>query len=108
MGSGRTKEALVVCLKRGLDEKKGTIRVVQRASPRVCVVAGPEEEVDRLKATPGTYVIGAGTNPEIIEKLNPSESLFVRGWMINKTSQKRRRGDGLSWDAPGFEAPDSV
>ncbi len=107
MGSGPSKEALVVSLKRGLDEK-GAIRVVQRVSPRVCVVAGREDELEGLKMTPGTYVIHVGTSHEIIEELSPSESLFVRGWMMNKTSQKRRRGDGLSWDAPGFEAPDSA
>jgi hypothetical protein len=44
---------------------------------------------------------------QILKGLDDNEMLFVRAWEKRLTGQKtERRGEGLSWDADGFEPPD--
>jgi hypothetical protein len=52
----------------------------------------------------GTTVAGDVT---AIDGLSGGEKIFVRGWAAAQSSgAKVRIGDGLSWDAPGFQPPD--
>ena len=44
--------------------------------------------------------------PDVLAGLRPEERLFVEGWTLQQASKdKSRSGDGLSWDAPGFQPP---
>jgi hypothetical protein len=43
---------------------------------------------------------------QVIASLRPEERLFVEAWVQQQSGpDQRRRGDGLSWDAPGFQPP---
>jgi hypothetical protein len=42
------------------------------------------------------------------EELDEQEALFVAAWTNGMTGpEKQRRGEGLPWDAPGFESHSS-
>jgi hypothetical protein len=69
-------------------------RVLQRAG-RVVVAELPD----------GASVPGArAPTPEALAALDEGERLFAAGWAAGR-APKERPGDGLPWDAPGFEAP---
>ena len=42
----------------------------------------------------------------VLDELDEGAQLFVRAWRERPLSKPDRRGEGLSWDAPGFEPPD--
>jgi hypothetical protein len=104
-------EALVI-LSTGADPEASKsigahARVTQIGSNRVLVVAGDPMNLQQISQVPGvTSVVGASDAiPESLG-LNEQERLFVKGWQLSK-QPKTRRGEGLPWDAPGFDAPAS-
>jgi hypothetical protein len=40
-----------------------------------------------------------------VDDLDEGARLFVSAWLESPTVKANRPGDGLSWDAPGFEPP---
>jgi len=84
-------------------------RVTQVGSPRVLVVAVSPEEIPPISSSPGVLAVSSGLPPPgVIEELDEQEVLFVTAWARRMTGpEKQRRGEGLPWDAPGFEPPDS-
>lgn len=84
-------------------------RVSQQASPRVIVIDRWPGDEARVSAIPGVRAVTTGDlPPELLEGLDDGEILFIRGWVtrIQELPSKRRRGEGTSWDAPGFRPPD--
>jgi hypothetical protein len=90
-----------------LEDLRGSYRVTQIGSSRVVVVAvSPGEEPPSSTAPWVVAVSGGAPPPDIIEGLDEHETLFVRAWASRMASpKKQRRGEGLPWDAPGFEPP---
>jgi hypothetical protein len=86
------------------------MHVVQSVSPRVLLVRVTPEIADQLRTDPNVEFLTAGAvPPEIVATLTPTESLFVNAWNMRiAKSEKSRPGEGLSWDAPGFEPPDGA
>lgn len=86
-------------------------KVRQIASPRVFAVEANQSELARLRTLPGVTIVtpGGDAPPEISEKLDEGEKLFVAAWSsrFQEGAAKQRRGEGLSWDAPGFQPPDA-
>ena len=82
--------------------------LVQSVSPRVHIVRAEFGLVDRLRADPAVELVTSDeVPPEIMASLTSAESLFVKGWQSRREQgDKARPGEGLSWDAPGFEPPD--
>ncbi|MGC7096783.1 hypothetical protein ACPZ19_19085 [Amycolatopsis lurida] len=84
------------------------LRIVSVFPPRMVVaeIAEPEE----LRRDPGIRLIVEDEDSvpeEILAELTESERLFLNGWLITRTSsEKKRAGDRLSWDASGFVPPD--
>lgn len=85
-------------------------RVQQSASARVGVVECPSGGLSEWSARPGVTVVTGGGDlpPGALEGLDDGEALFVTAWMSRNQEApgKQRRGEGLSWDAPGFSPPD--
>lgn len=80
-------------------------RVAQVGSERVMVVTAEPATLDRLRELPGVLkVMTPGDAVPESAGLNEQELLFVKGWQLSK-QPKQRRGEGLAWDAPGFDAP---
>ena len=105
-------EALVFA-RGGLDDLIDGLRVLQRVSPRVAVLAGKPAAIRQLTSRPGVEVVEGEAPSELVNSLEPGEAIFVRAWTqehdhskgINR--QEERVGEGLSWDAPGYQAPDN-
>jgi hypothetical protein len=84
-------------------------RIVHAVSSRVFVIELPADASSGdVAALPGvTAVSRSDSAPEILAGLDEMEVLFVRAWSERtEESTTRRRGEGLDWDADGFEPPD--
>jgi len=111
--SGGRRELLVIISGERAEESfkqvSASYKVRHVASPRVVVVEGAENELAKLRAISGVTVVASGdVPPGVMGKLDEGEALFVAAWLsrIKEGSSKQRLGEGLSWDAPGFEPPD--
>lgn len=82
------------------------LHVVQRGSRRLALLRGTRSALDAfIKEARLSPVIEV--SPELLEQLVPGERLFIEAWAQNlRQPTRQRRGDGLAWDAPGFEPPD--
>ncbi len=89
-----------------LSNRRPVTHVVSR---RVVVVQHPTDEPDvDIRAIPGVAaVMAAEVPPEFLATLDETEAMFVTAWSSRKGKPKKERsGEGLPWDAPGFEPPD--
>jgi hypothetical protein len=111
-GTGASAQLVVIAgadrlAVRRLIERR--IRVDQEVSDRVMVVSGDAEALKALAALPEIVVEDRLASPETIASLalTEGEKLFVAGWLERRaTAEKKvRRGEGLGWDAEGFEPP---
>ncbi len=86
---------------------QGAYRVLAMLRPRILVLQIEEEALTALRQDPSLAGVYDDTvPPEVLAGLRPDERLFVDGWIQQQASKdKQRRGDGLSWDAPGFQPP---
>lgn len=80
-------------------------RVTQSVSPRVPVLGQlTDRSTEDLVVTDGVLAVTKGAlPPEVIEKLDPQEALWASAWA--QRQPKSRPGEGLDWDAEGFESP---
>jgi hypothetical protein len=93
-----------------LESLRGKFRVTHVASPRLVVV----DDVDgareaALRAAPGVVAVSGPELPAGLQKrLTDGEQLFADAWSQRVTEGPRERpGEGLPWDAEGFEPPDA-
>lgn len=78
--------------------------VTQRLPPRLAVVRLPAAHLPALRSAGGVRAVCLPGDP-VPDGLGESEQLFARAWQV-RGRPKERTGDGLAWDAPGFEPPD--
>jgi hypothetical protein len=59
---------------------------------------------------PGVAAVTVGAvAQEVIADLDETEALFIRAWASRRGGLERPRpGEGLDWDAGGFEPPDAT
>ncbi|HWN73464.1 MAG TPA: hypothetical protein VNN15_06630 [Solirubrobacterales bacterium] len=90
-----------------LEEVRQGQRVTQALSDRVFAIEEPNpQRVAELEEMPGVLLCAKGSEPSRIPpELTEEERLWIDAWGL-RTEQKQRPGEGLSWDAPGFEPPD--
>lgn len=83
-------------------------RVTQVGSPRIVVVSVSPGETPPSSSIPGVVAVTTGTLPSgLVDRLDEGEALFVTAWEGRMAGpEKQRRGEGLPWDASGFEPPD--
>jgi hypothetical protein len=91
-------------------EVNGRFRIVQEISPYVVEVSDSANSINRFakQAQDGVWLASnlAQQDPAVVDKeLTPMEHLFVDAWRQRRPTTKKRIGDGLPWDAPGFEPP---
>jgi hypothetical protein len=91
-----------------LHELRSRFAVTHAASPRVVVVNADREEAATLRSLPGvTGVFDRNVPGDVLESLDESEALFVAAWESRQEGREKvRPGEGLPWDASGFEPPD--
>jgi len=89
------------------DRVRARFEVVAALPPRLLVVQLAADDLAALQRIGGIAAIAAdpvGLN--VTPPLSEAEQLFTAGWVARGVKSGPRAGDGLSWDAPGFEAPD--
>ena len=91
---------------RNAFEEIAGVRITQSMSPRVMLVVGSGGGMRRLRTRPGVEVIEGDLPARALEWLDPEETLFARAWLSGRAKPGVRHGEGLPWDAPGFEPPD--
>lgn len=91
-----------------LDELRARERVVHVASPRIVVIATDAEADDVARGLTGVEGVFRETiPPDVMDSLDEGETLFTNAWLSRQQEvSKPRLGEGLDWDAPGFEPPD--
>ena len=87
-----------------LRSLRATATVSHVLRPNLAVVSGASP--DEVRGIPGVREVAAGDLPdETLAALDDTARTFVDAWR-DRLRPRARRGDGLSWDAPGFEPPD--
>jgi hypothetical protein len=100
------QESLVIL---GADVAAATVealvRVHQRFGERVLVIHA--DDAARLHALRGVEVVASGSQTAVpATGFTETEQMGIAVWNTRGDIEKKtRRGDGLPWDAPGFDAP---
>jgi hypothetical protein len=91
-----------------LSELRARFTVLQVASPHLAVLRVEEDQLEQVAEVEGVdKIIDVEIPQEILDKLDSAEELFATAWVMRQqTKTKIRPGEGLDWDAEGFEAPD--
>ena len=95
-------------------ESSARLRLVATAPPRVVVFEVDPGLLDDVVAESHRLVIvrnSDGTtetygDASVLDELDDSARLFVEAWRAPRGAKTERRGEGQSWDSPGFEPPD--
>ena len=104
-------EALVILSPSAPADVAATVqaqaRLTQRLPERLLVVEAGPLGVQRLRELPGVAAVLTSGADKMPDGLEPGEVLFVEAWATRQRAGKRDRlGEGLDWDAPGFQPPD--
>jgi hypothetical protein len=105
-----TGEVLVVGHDRALLDRWP---VLARVPPHVAVLrAGPDDLPEiaphtrlAVARTPAGGITAAG-DASVLADLDQAGRVFVAAWHTRTADKPGRTGEGLSWDAPGFQPPD--
>ena len=91
-----------------VERLQSRYRVINMLRPRVLVLEIDDDAAARLREDPDIAGVFDREAPaDVVDQLPADARLFVNAWIQQQaTKDKQRRGDGLSWDAPGFEPPD--
>jgi hypothetical protein len=91
-----------------LERVQKQYTVISVLHPRILVLDVDDEMAAQLRRDPEIVGVYEGQVPaEIVAHLEAREKLFVRAWSQQQSSEdKKRTGDGLPWDSPGFIPPD--
>ncbi|WP_045875130.1 hypothetical protein [Pseudofrankia sp. DC12] len=97
-----------------LEDLRQRVPVRQECAPRLALVESSASDVPRIEALP--YVVGvyqAAPPAEVLATLGDLEVLFVHAWLARFDDAAHhgdddRPGQGLPWDAPGYEPPDAA
>lgn len=90
-----------------MDELRTQFSVTQVASRQIAVIRVEPEQKEAVEAVEGVQAVFEQQIPQhLFTQLDIGESLFVKAWSIRMADEpKPRPGEGLDWDAEGFEAP---
>ncbi len=106
------QEVLVLLSEADVEATLGRLRaaftLTQIASPRLVLLLLRPDQIEQLRGLPGVeMVLEAEPPPEFYEGLRSDESIFARAWAVRaRGGAKPRSGEGLPWDAEGYEPPD--
>jgi len=103
------RELLIVLESRSASETLAQLRAVanvtQVSPPRLALVqAGPDART-RIARIQGVLHVLDDSARTLPADLTPAERIFAGAWQARQ-QPKTRTGEGLPWDAPGFEPPD--
>jgi hypothetical protein len=91
-----------------LERVQKQYTVISLLRPRILVLDVDDEMAAQLRRDPEIIGVYEGQVPaEIVAQLEAGEKLFVNAWSQQQSGEgKKRTGDGLPWDSPGYVPPD--
>ena len=103
------RELLIVLDSQPASETLARLRAVATVTqvfpPRLALVqAGPDART-RIARIQGVLHVLDNSARNLPADLTPAECAFAAAWQARQ-QPKTRPGEGLPWDAPGFEPPD--
>jgi len=88
------------------------VSVTHMFGPRVVVVSDERDPAPTLASIPGVRRVYADDvaaeqleSDEAFTELDREETLAIRAWLYRQQPEKHRPGEGLAWDAEGYEPP---
>ena len=88
-----------------LAQLRAAANVTQLFPPRLALVqAGPDART-RIARIQGVLYVLDDRARKLPADLTPAERAFAGAWQARQ-QPKARAGEGLPWDAPGFDPPD--
>lgn len=104
-------EILVVDFQPG--DQRPSWPVIASLPPRVAVLRAGADSLPAIASTSRLAMVRRSDgrvevvgNPGVLEELDDGARLFVEAWRTQAPAKPDRPGDGLPWDAPGFQPPD--
>jgi hypothetical protein len=93
---------------RAVADLKARYAVKALAPPRIAVLRLQENQLQDLQRMPGVEAVLLGPSNTPPASLTEQERLFIAGWQQQQQGEggKRRKGEGLPWDAEGYLPPD--
>ena len=84
------------------------VTVTQRLPPRLAIVQGEDDAIEAVRGVPGVRLVVAedAAPASSLEGLTDGERLFAEAWQAGRSPKSSRPGQGLPWDAEGFQPPD--
>jgi hypothetical protein len=102
------RELLIVLESRTASETLARLRAVASVTqvfpPRLALVQAGPDAMTRVVRIHGVLHVLDGPARKLPADLTPAERIFAAAWQARQ-QPKTRAGDGLPWDAPGFEPP---
>ncbi len=90
-----------------IEELRAFATVTQMLPPSLALVMLPDEQRDAIPEITGAVFYVDDIPPEVVDDLPQGEQIFIRAWQIRSLS-KKRHGDQLPWDSPGYTPPDAA
>ncbi len=87
-------------------EIEAVASVTQMLRPRLLLVRADPDAREGILRIPGVIGLFEAAPADVPVGLSPVERVFVDAW-ATRSAPKTRHGEGLDWDAPGFEPPDA-
>ena len=107
--SDAPRELLIVLESRPASETLAQLRAVANVTqvflPRLALVQAGPDTMARLARIRGVLHVYDDPARKLPADLTPAERIFAAAWQARQ-QPKTRTGEGLPWDAPGFEPPD--
>ncbi len=88
-----------------VEQWRRSATVTQLLPPRLALVVLPPGAAPEQVFGVGTRWFGGDVPEVVLRELSEAELLFVAAWR-QRRRPKIRPGDGLPWDAPGYQPPD--
>jgi hypothetical protein len=87
-----------------VDALRAVGQVLSVTPPRLAVVEASDPAP--LRAVSGVVAVRDSVDESLLGMLTFEEGVAARAFAYPRSSADARPGDGLAWDAPGFEPPD--
>lgn len=88
-----------------LDAIDPDVEVRQVLPPRLAIVAADDAGLRALERSSDVLSVHTEAVPaDVLARLDEPARVFAAAWN-ERRRPKRRTGDGLPWDAPGFDPP---
>jgi hypothetical protein len=89
----------------GIAKLRASVAVTQAMPPRLALLAAPPSWERESLPQGVAFNVDENIPDSLLDGFTQSERVFIQAWK-ERRHLKRRPGDKLAWDAPGYSPPD--